>query len=256
MPGPAVTVVASGGIPVTPVTSGAPPLTLKPSGGIAITIATQSAPFVVEGYVAFLGSGAVIANTSTTSITPALPAAMRAGDIIVVQALCLGSNTAFTTPTGYTLIADFNVGAHRVGWWWKRHTGTETAQAVINTGRTATNLLAGQVTARRGCIGAGTPYEALNTLPQPVSGPLIGVGVTTLGVNRLAENNFMALGSNTAYTSSGTWIENLDQGTSGGGGGRFYAATSVTPTAAVVPADTLTGTSALYGAIGLAWKAA
>lgn len=51
MPGPAVTIVASGGIPVKPVTSGAPALTLKSSGGIAVTVANAGTPFVVEGYV-------------------------------------------------------------------------------------------------------------------------------------------------------------------------------------------------------------
>lgn len=203
----------------------------------------------------YFGQGGVAANTSTTTVTPALPASMLANDIIVIQALCLNSNTAFTTPTGYTLIADFNVGAHRVAWWWKRHTGTETAQAVVNTGRTSTNLLAGQVTARRGCITTGTPFEGMTTSLSATATAITGVNVTTIGANRLAENSFIELGANVAATTALPWLETLDQGTTGGGGGRFYVADSPIAIPSTINSAVLTGPNAAYGVVGLAWKA-
>ncbi|MBZ9600742.1 hypothetical protein [Phyllobacterium chamaecytisi] len=202
----------------------------------------------------YLGAGAVGATTSVTTITPALAAGMAANDIIVLQAVCLGSNTAFDLPTGYTLISDFNVGSHRVAWWWKRHTGTESAVAVVNTGRTSTNLLAAQSSARRGCITTGTPYEALNTALQAAASVVSGVAVTSSGWRRLAEQNIQRLGANTASTPSLPWLENLDQGTSGGGGCRFYIATSTLDFAETVPATDIAGANVIYGAIGLAWK--
>ncbi len=50
MSGPAVTIVASGGIPVTPVSSGAPEAQVVSSGGIAVTVATNAAPMILTGY--------------------------------------------------------------------------------------------------------------------------------------------------------------------------------------------------------------
>lgn len=49
MPGPAVVIVPTGGIPVTPVTSGAPAVTVA-NAGIAVTIKPNSTPFIIEGY--------------------------------------------------------------------------------------------------------------------------------------------------------------------------------------------------------------
>lgn len=49
MSGPAVTVVDSGGLPVTPVVSGAPVVTAIVSGGVPITLVENGTPFVVEG---------------------------------------------------------------------------------------------------------------------------------------------------------------------------------------------------------------
>lgn len=226
--------------------SGGGPGTLTSEFAITIT-AEGPAP-------TYLGQGAVGANTSTTSVTPALPAGMQANDIIVIQALCLNSNTAFDVPTGYSEITQFNVGAHRVGWFWKRHTGSEAAQAVINAGRTSTNLLAAQVTARRGCITTGTPYEALGTVLQAAAAVVTGVAVTSLGWRRLAEQNIMRLAANTASGASVPWIENLDQGTTGGGGCRFYIATLTQDFPETAPAVDIAGANVIYGAIGLAWK--
>lgn len=45
-----VTIVETGGTPVTPVESGAPVLTVVESGGAPVTIAENAAPFILDGY--------------------------------------------------------------------------------------------------------------------------------------------------------------------------------------------------------------
>lgn len=50
MPGPAVTVVESGGLPVRSVESGAPAMTVVETGGLAVTVSERGTPFVLEGY--------------------------------------------------------------------------------------------------------------------------------------------------------------------------------------------------------------
>lgn len=48
MPGPPVTIIDAGGIPVRQVESGAPVLTAVASGGTGITLSDRGFPFVVE----------------------------------------------------------------------------------------------------------------------------------------------------------------------------------------------------------------
>lgn len=48
MPGPAIVIVESGGIPVTEVDSGAPVLTEVETGGIAVTLTEGATPVIIE----------------------------------------------------------------------------------------------------------------------------------------------------------------------------------------------------------------
>lgn len=48
MPGPAIVIVESGGIPVTEVESGAPVLTEVETGGIAVTLTEGATPVIIE----------------------------------------------------------------------------------------------------------------------------------------------------------------------------------------------------------------
>lgn len=50
MSGPAVIIVESGGLPVTPVESGAPVFKVVTSGGIAVTVAPDATPVILDGY--------------------------------------------------------------------------------------------------------------------------------------------------------------------------------------------------------------
>lgn len=50
MPGPAVTLVDSGGYPVTPVADNAPTMSVVDSGGIAVTVTDNGTPFVLQGF--------------------------------------------------------------------------------------------------------------------------------------------------------------------------------------------------------------
>lgn len=59
MPGPAVTIIASGGVPVTLVESGAPAFSIVESGGVGITLADNALPIVLDGSALV---GALFAN--------------------------------------------------------------------------------------------------------------------------------------------------------------------------------------------------
>ena len=48
MPGPAIVIVESGGIPVTDVERGAPVLTEVETGGIAVTLTEGAIPVIIE----------------------------------------------------------------------------------------------------------------------------------------------------------------------------------------------------------------
>lgn len=48
MPGPSVTIVESGGIPVSEVEADAPVFTEVESGGVAVTIVTGATPVIIE----------------------------------------------------------------------------------------------------------------------------------------------------------------------------------------------------------------
>lgn len=48
MPGPAIVIVESGGLPVTEVESGAPVFTEVATGGIAVTLTEGATPVIIE----------------------------------------------------------------------------------------------------------------------------------------------------------------------------------------------------------------
>ena len=194
-------------------------------------------------------NGSVGAVTSGTTVSAPLPS-YAADDILIVQAICRGSVTAFSAISGWTEITQFTVDTHRVGFWWKRAGASESAPTVTNSGRTSTNLLSAQMSSWSGCKTSGTPYEALAS-NSSASGVLTGVDVVTTGIRRLAAQ-FWIRGANSASAPDGEWTERLDQGTSGGGACRYMIDSAPAEYAATMPAAGRGATGQLYGMIGLA----
>jgi hypothetical protein len=193
----------------------------------------------------------VAASTAATSVAPVIPTGST-GDLLILSAGCIGSNTAFVvTKSGaddWNLIADFDVGTNRVGFWWKRKEAGETAPTVSNAGRTSTNLLTSAIDSYTGSLGSGDPI--INVSQAAVtSGAIIGPALTTTRSNSLAVTRFMRLGANTATTPTAPWVEDRDNGTSGGGGARFYGDSQTVLTPSTVTASNRGGSGANFGAV-------
>lgn len=193
----------------------------------------------------------VAASTASTSVAPVIPTGSM-GDLLILSAGCIGSNTAFViTKSGaddWSLIADFNVGANRVGFWWKRKEASETAPTVSNAGRTSTNLLTSAIDSYTGILGSGDPIINVSQVTE-TSGAIVGPALTTTRNNSLAVTRFMRLGANTASAPASPWIEDRDNGTSGGGGARFYGDSQVVLTPSSVTASNRGGSGANFGAV-------
>lgn len=81
---------------------------------------------------AFVAAG-VAAHADNATVSPALPAGVQQGDLLLVFAAQRNTSAVLNTPTGYTaLMADANVCL-----FGKIHTGTESAPTVSWTGTTA-----------------------------------------------------------------------------------------------------------------------
>lgn len=198
---------------------------------------------------AFKASGAVGAATTGTTVSAPLPT-YAANDILIIQAICRSSVTAFSAISGWTEITQFTVDTHRVGFWWKRSSASESAPTVTNAGRTSTNLISAQMSSWSGCKATGTPYEGLGN-NSSASGVLAGVAVLTAGVKRLALQLWIR-GANSASAPDGEWTERLDQGTSGGGACRHMIDSAPVNNARTVAACSRGSSAQLFGMIGLA----
>lgn len=196
-------------------------------------------------------SAGVNATTSSTNSTPAIPTSAE-GDVLILSAGCLASNTAFVVTKSGTLewneIWQGNVGANRAGFWWKRREATETAPTVSNAGRTATNLLTSSIDCYVDAISTGTPIRNTQVVIEP-SGPLVGAELVTQGRNSLAVTRFMRMGANAASAPDLLWTEDRDNGTSGGGGARYYGDSQVIEYPSTVPSVSRGGTTNNYASV-------
>lgn len=210
----------------------------------ALAAALQDAPD-------WAASANVHATTSSTNSTPAIPTS-SAGDLLFLSAGCIASNTAFTvTKSGadeWNEIWQGNVGANRAGFWWKRREASESAPTVTNSGRTSTNLLTSSIDAYTGIIASGTPIRNTQTVVQN-SGAMLGAELVTEGRNSLAVTRFMRMGANSATAPDLLWTEDRDNGTSGGGGARYYGDSQVIEFPSTVPAVSRGGSSINYASV-------
>lgn len=101
----------------------------------------------------FVSAGTI--SASTQNVTPGLPAGATTGDILV-YIVCNNSSLS-SGPSGYSFLAIGNGAITELRVYWKRHSGSESAQtASINP--SSTGLIA-RMLAFRGCVAAGVPFD-------------------------------------------------------------------------------------------------
>lgn len=197
---------------------------------------------------ALVNNAAIGANTSQTAVTVPLPTG-GAGDIMFMMGGCIASNTAFSVSDGWTELWQGNVGDNRYGFWWKRRVASESTPTLTNTGRTSTNLLTGAISSYNGAKTEGTPVRNVATTSS-ASGALTGPNVETDGRNSKAITLWVRLGANTAATPDDLWTEDRDNGTGGGGAGRYYVDSQNAPWPGTYPASLRGGSGIHYAACG------
>lgn len=93
---------------------------------------------------AFVAAGAA-SHADNATLTPALPAGVQKGDLLLVFCAIRNTSATITTPTGYTvLLSDTNVAL-----FGKIHTGTESAPSVAFSGGSAGDTTSAQMAAFR-----------------------------------------------------------------------------------------------------------
>jgi hypothetical protein len=100
------------------------------------TMNTNAAAFVAAG---------TASHGNNASVTPALPAGVQKGDLLLVFTAIRNTSATITTPTGYTaLLSDTNVAL-----FGKIHTGTESTPTVAFSGGSAGDSTSAQMAAFR-----------------------------------------------------------------------------------------------------------
>src|SRR4051794_7729890 len=104
--------------------------------------------------ISFVNVG-TIAHAASGNITPALPASIAAGDILVLV-VGAADNVVVTLPAAYTKKLEVNSSTNcRLTVAWARATGSDSAPLVTHA---AGNSVFGVIGAFRGCISAGDPF--------------------------------------------------------------------------------------------------
>jgi hypothetical protein len=108
--------------------------------------------------------GLVATQTGTTSIALTIPAAVQAGDILVIDAGtndANGVNIADNSLDGVTWNSKQMTpsGANSFSLWWKRATASSANATVTVSGGTANTIAL--LNAYRGCVASGDPIEAI-----------------------------------------------------------------------------------------------
>jgi hypothetical protein len=188
---------------------------------------------------ALITAGALAANTGNTTIAVAYPTGIAAGDIIFIHTCAfdtLAHPTNVSSITGSFTKADgtSDSDADYSDLWWKRADGTEGASETVTLANaTHTGTLMAQMSAWRGCVGTGTPFEALTHKAQASTVSHVGSAITTLGANRKVISMFAhCTGNGVAGTNTNSWTEEWDNGTTQGQSGGYMNGSSLVVAAA------------------------
>jgi hypothetical protein len=197
----------------------------------------------------FVAAGTVAQGTQTAN--PALPAGATTNDILIFIAGSAISPIS-SGPTGYTQFEVESGGTGELRIYWKRHTGSESAQ-VVSLSPSTTGVMA-RMLAFRGCVLSGSPIDqtissfaaAGTSLTFPI---ITSTRPQTMVVNACQESQSTSTG--TAEFSA--WLnanlqsitEIIDNTNTIGNGVGLGAAYGVLPTIASSGATTATAATSL-----------
>jgi hypothetical protein len=178
--------------------------------------------------VAFGAAGTLAAQTTGTTITPALPAGLAVGNLIISVA-AVKNNSTLTWPAGWTKVNQTNSGASwTVAWAWRINITGVTAPAItIGTSAAAT----AQCWSYTG-QDQFNPIGALGTVTALATSPHTSTAISTTRANSFAIY-IDACSANTVLTAPSGYTQNVGNG----------SATSVTANAAGSKTVATQGTS-------------
>lgn len=211
-------------------------------GPIMRTIGGGSTPSGVPTFVSYGGSNAV--QTTTLTLTNGTH---QAGDILIAVVMD-GSGQTISGPGGWTEIAaQVTDGANlTVSAWWFRATGSSETNPQF-TVPVNPDIFFGAVTAWRGCLGTGTPFEdpttvAVASTTTPQSAAIDTTGIDRLVVVLMGQDNNLTPWNGHPTTGWSNAFPTSDTSSSVGADGRIacqYIAQTTAGTVAAVTIGTL-----------------
>lgn len=170
----------------------------------------------------FVAVGAYDGNSSISAVTPGYPAGLAADDILLLHVHLidgLGNASISSVSGGWTLVDSepHTAPDDTAALYWKRATGSESGTETVTVSETVNSgVLQAVISAWRGCVASGTPYEAETHTSQTSTTSHIGSGITTLGPNRRVVTFFGCSQTNTTGTNTNGWTEDYEFGTAAG----------------------------------------
>lgn len=188
------------------------------------------------GAIPVLEAHGAWADNGTLTASPVIPypTGLAAGDILFLNVLSLDvllDDHTVATPTDWALadVRTLTITGYKHYLFWKRATGLESGTLTISRDAPATtDTFGGRMSAFRGCIASGTPYEGLAN-NSGNNANMNGAAVTTTGPNRnvlhFTTHTNASQGSDCFGTPASGWDELYDtsslSGTEEGGAGLY-----------------------------------
>ena len=187
--------------------------------------------------------------TGTGTPTATLPSSTQADDILVL--VIQTSNQDFAAPSGYTQLGPKNgvgtaaaAGATKLCIFWKRHTGSESAPTLTDSG----DHTFGIMFAVRGCPTSGDPFRMIgqawkftaSTTGTADAGTVRHDNSLIVNIFAHAVDSASAQGSAPTNASLGSVTEQFDGATTDGTGGGIYIMSGIKTLAGDVSASTVT----------------
>lgn len=162
----------------------------------------------------FYATGTASQTAAATTITPALPAALRMGDIIFASLATENNNTHSTATSGWNSLVQTNSGATwRHSIWWALYDGTTAAPVFTWTGSVSASARCWHY--RRGYT-EGTPVATLGTVGTGTGATHSSTGGNTTQNNVVAQYIDHANANTALGAPGGSWTERFDAGSNTG----------------------------------------
>ena len=198
-----------------------------------------------SGAPGYIGSGAQsAADDGAVSWDVPYPSDVQYHDILILHTVLIEGTSGtptLDTPSGWNVIDVNTIGGvfFATGIWWKRADGTETGSLTV-TRSTAGDAHNSVMSNFRGCLSAGTPYEALGTAGGTSATPTSS-SITTTGIDRLVCDfiSKQSISSPTSTPAAG-WTERYDLPLAGNRGSAIVLDTIGQATAATVSGEAST----------------